>query len=83
LDQSRQPVKKKSTKTPRKQPSTEDFIHLKRASASESSGQQIPEKKKVRTHTHQVKQVTGVAPSHSTLDVDSEMEEREEVQIVE
>jgi hypothetical protein len=52
LDQSRQPVKKKSIETPKKQPSTEDFIHLKGASASESSGQQTPEKKKVRTRAH-------------------------------
>jgi hypothetical protein len=56
---------------------------MKKASASESSGQQISEKKKVRTHTHQVEQATGVVSSHSTLDVDSEMEEREKVQMVE
>jgi hypothetical protein len=61
----------------------EDFIHLKGASASESAGQQTPEKKKVRTRTHQIEQATGVALFHSTLDVDSEMEGGEKVQMVE
>jgi hypothetical protein len=83
LDQSRQPVKKKSIETPRKQSSTEDFIHLKGTSVSESSGQQSPEKKKIRTCVHQVEQATGVVPSHSTLDVNSEIEAEEEVQMVE
>jgi hypothetical protein len=39
LDQSRQPVKQKSTRTSRKQPSTEDFIHLPGANISELSRQ--------------------------------------------
>jgi hypothetical protein len=83
LDQSRQSAKRKSTRTPRKQPSTEDFIHLPGANASESSRQQTLEKKKVRTHTHQEEQATKEVSPHSTLDTDSEMEEREDVQVTE
>jgi hypothetical protein len=71
-----------SIRTPRKQSSTEDFIHLPEANASESSGQQIPEKKKVRTRLYQEEQIIKEVPSHSTLNTDSEIEEREDVQVI-
>jgi hypothetical protein len=83
LDQSRQPAKRKSTETPRKQPYTEDFIYLPGANASKSSGQQTPEKKKVRTRPHQEEQATKKVPPHSMIDTDLEMEGREDVQVTE
>jgi hypothetical protein len=81
LDQSKQSAKRKSTGISRKQPSTEDFIYLLGANALESSGQQTPEKKKVKTHFHQEEQKTKKVIPHSTLDTDSEMEGRENVQV--
>jgi hypothetical protein len=83
LDQSRQPPKRKSTGTLRKQPSTENFIHLPGANILESSRQQTLEKKKMWSRPHQEEQTTKEVPSHSTLDTDLEMEGREDVQVTE